>query len=52
MNTISSFKLTPIPEEATEIIKAIESTFTAEEVDAIYEDWLSSMEFSPDYMVS
>ncbi len=52
MNNMSSFTSTPVPEEVNEIIKALGSTLTTEEIDTIYEDWLSSMEFSPDYMVS
>jgi len=50
MNTTASTH--PIPEEINEMICRLETTYTIEEVYAIYEDWLNSMEFSPDYIIN
>lgn len=43
---------TGIPEEVIEIIRALQTTYTTEEIDAIYEDWLNTLTFSPDYIIN
>jgi len=50
MNNTSS--MNSIPEEVNDIICTLETAYTIEEIYAIYEDWLSSMEFSPDYIIN
>ncbi len=50
MNSATSVSL--LPDEILEMINSLETTYTAEEIYVIYEEWLTSMEFSPDYIIN